>query len=81
MINRLTLPMMSILAVVVLTACSESPPPSPEPTVIALPLPATSTPVPTPSPTPVVPFEDSLSSADLARFQALPVEVQGSSGR
>ena len=32
--------------------------------------------MPTPSPTPVVPFEDSLSSADLARFQALPVEIQ-----
>ena len=32
--------------------------------------------MPTPSPTPVVPFEDSLSSADLARFQALPLEVQ-----
>ena len=76
MIKRLTLPIMSILAVVVLTACSESPPPSPEPTVSHTAT-ATSTPVPTPSPTPVVPFEDSLSSADLARFQALPVEIQG----
>ena len=75
MIKRLTLPIMSILAVVVLTACSESPPPSPEPTVSHTAT-ATSTPVPTPSPTPVVPFEDSLSSADLARFQALPVEIQ-----
>ena len=75
MIKRLTLPIMSILAVVVLTACSESPPPSPEPTFTPSVAP-TSTPVPTPSPTPVVPFEDSLSSADLARFQALPVEVQ-----
>ena len=79
MIKRLTLPIMSILAVVVLTACSESPPPSPEPTAtvkVAHTATATSTPVPTPSPTPVVPFEDSLSSADLARFQALPVEIQ-----
>ena len=75
MIKRLTLPLISTLAVLVLSACSESPPPSPEPTVAPTAT-ATSTPVPTPSPTPVVPFEDSLSSADLARFQALPVEVQ-----
>ena len=75
MIKRLTLPMMSILVVVTLAACSESPPPSPEPTVAPTVAP-TSTPAPTPSPTPVVPFEDSLSSADLARFQALPVEIQ-----
>ena len=80
MITRLTLPMMSILVVVTLAACSESPSPSSEPTAtarVAHTATATSTPVPTPSPTPVVPFEDSLSSADLARFQALPVEVQG----
>ena len=75
MIKRLTLPMMSTLAVLVLAACSESPPPSPAPTVAPTVAP-TSTPAPTPSPTPVVPFEDSLSSADLARFQALPVEIQ-----
>ena len=75
MIIRLTLAMTSILVVAMLAACSESPPPSPEPTVAPTVAP-TSTPVPTPSPTPVVPFEDSLSSADLARFQALPVEVQ-----
>ena len=75
MIKRLTLPLISTLAVLVLSACSESPPPSPEPTFTPSVAP-TSTPVPTPSPTPVVPFEDSLSSADLARFQALPVEVQ-----
>ena len=36
----------------------------------------TLTPVPAASSTPVVPFEDSLSSADLARFEAVPVEVQ-----
>ena len=80
MITRLTLPMMSILVIATLAACSQSPPPSPEPTATVQVVPtatATSTPVPTPSPTPVVPFEDSLSSADLARFQALPVEVQG----
>ena len=77
MIKRLTLPIVSILVVATLAACSESPPPSPEPTVDAFTVAPTSTPVPTPSPTPVVPFEDSLSSADLARFQALPVEVQG----
>ena len=80
MITRLTLPMMSILVIATLAACSESPSPSSEPTATARVAPtatATSTPVPTPSPTPVVPFEDSLSSADLARFQALPVEVQG----
>ena len=75
MIKRLTLPMMSVLAVVALAACSESPPPTPTPTVPPTVAP-TSTPVPTPSPTPVVPFEESLSSADLARFQALPPEVQ-----
>ena len=75
MIIRLTLAMTSILVVAMLAACSESPPPSPEPTVTPTVAP-TSTPVPTPSPTPVVPFEDSLSSADLARFQALPVEIQ-----
>ena len=80
MITRLTLPMISTLAVLVLSACSESPSPSSEPTAtvqVAHTATATSTPVPTPSPTPVVPFEDSLSSADLARFQALPAEVQG----
>ena len=80
MITRLTLPMMSILVIATLAACSESPPPSSEPTATARVAPtatATSTPAPTPSPTPVVPFEDSLSSADLARFQALPAEVQG----
>ena len=79
MITRLTLPMMSVLVIATLAACSESPPPSPEPTATVKVAPtatATSTPVPTPSPTPVVPFEDSLSSADLARFQALPVEIQ-----
>ena len=80
MSTRLTLPMMSILVVAMLAACSESPPPSPEPTVAPTVAP-TSTPVPTPSPTPVVPFEDSLSSADLARFQALPVESPGGAGR
>ena len=73
MITRLTLPMMSVLVIATLAACSESPPPSPEPTFTPSVAP-TST--PTPSPTPVVPFEDSLSSADLARFQALPVEIQ-----
>ena len=76
MVRRLILPLMSALAVVTLAACSESPPPSPVPTAAPTVAP-TSTPVPTPSPTPIVPFEDSLSSADLARFQALPVEVQG----
>ena len=79
MIKRLTLPIMSVLVVVTLAACSESPPPSPEPTATVQVAPTatpTSTPAPTPSPTPVVPFEDSLSSADLARFQALPVEIQ-----
>ena len=79
MITRLPLPMMSIMVVVTLAACSQSPPPSPEPTATVQVAPtatATSTPVPTPSPTPVVPFEDSLSSADLAIFQALPAEVQ-----
>ena len=75
MIKRLTLSMMSILVIAALAACSQSPPPSPEPTVAPTAT-ATSTPAPTPSPTPVVPFEDSLSSADLARFQALPVEIQ-----
>ena len=73
--RRLMLPLMSVLAVVVLAACSESPPPSPTPTVAPTVAP-TSTPVPTPSPTPVVPFDKSLSSADLARFQALPEEIQ-----
>ena len=79
MINRLTLPMMSILVIATLAGCSESPPPSSAPTATVQVVPtatATSTPVPTPSPTPVVPFEDSLSSAGLARFQALPVEIQ-----
>ena len=79
MIIRLTLAMTSILVVAMLAACSESPPPSPEPTATVQVAPtatATSTPAPTPSPTPVVPFEESLSSADLARFQALPPEVQ-----
>ena len=79
MIKRLTLPMMFVLVVATLAGCSESPPPSPAPTAtvqIAPTATATSTPVPTPSPTPVVPFEDSLSSADLASFQALPVEIQ-----
>ena len=76
MITRLTLPMMAILAVVTLAACSESPPPSSEPTATVQVAP-TATATSTPSPTPVVPFEDSLSSADLARFQALPAEVQG----
>ena len=75
MVRRLILPLMFVLAVTTLAACSESPPPSPEPTVAPTVVP-TSTPVPTPSPTPIVPFEDSLSSADHARFQALPVEVQ-----
>ena len=75
MIIRLTLAITSILVVAMLAACSESPPPTPAPTVSHTAT-ATSTPVPTPSPTPVVPFEDSLSSADLARFQALPVEIQ-----
>ena len=75
MTKRLTLSMMSILVIAALAACSQSPPPSPEPTFTPSVAP-TSTPVPTPSPTPVVPFEDSLSSADLARFQALPAEVQ-----
>ena len=75
MIKRLTLPMMFVLVIAMLAACSESPPPSPEPTVAPTVAP-TSTPVPTPSPTPVVPFEDSLSSADLAGFQTLPVEIQ-----
>ena len=76
MIKRLTLPMMFVLVSrYALAACSESPPPSPTPTVPPTVAP-TSTPVPTPSPTPVVPFEESLSSADLASFQALPVEVQ-----
>ena len=75
MIIRLTLPMMFALAVVALAACGESPPPSPAPTVAPTVAP-TSTPVPTPSPTPVVPFEESLSSEDVARFQDLPVEVQ-----
>ena len=80
MITRLTLPMMSILVIATLAGCSESPPPSPEPTATVQVVPtatATSTPSPTPSPTPVVLFKDSLSSADLASFQALPVEVQG----
>ena len=72
MIKRLTLPMMFVLVIAMLAACSESPPPSPAPTVAP-----TATATSTPVPTPVVPFEDSLSSADLARFQALPVEVQG----
>ena len=75
MVRRLILPLMTALAVVTLATCSESPPPSPVPTVAPTVAP-TSTPGPTPSPTPVVPFEDSLSSADLARFQALPVEIQ-----
>ncbi len=75
MVIRLILPLLSVLAVTALAACSESPPPTPAPTVAPTVAP-TSTPAPTPSPTPVVPFEDSLSSADLARFQALPVEIQ-----
>ena len=75
MITRLTLSVTSILVIAALAACSQSPPPSPAPTVAPTAT-ATSTPAPTPSPTPVVPFEDSLSSADLARFQALPVEIQ-----
>ncbi|MCY4530347.1 MAG: hypothetical protein OXD46_15110 [Chloroflexi bacterium] len=75
MIIRLTLPMMFALAFVALAACGESPPPSPAPTVTPT-VAQTSTPVPTPSPTPVVPFEESLSSADVARFQDLPVEIQ-----
>ena len=75
MSTRLTLSMMFVLVIAMLAACSESPPPSPAPTVAPTVAP-TSTPAPTPSPTPVVPFEDSLSSADLARFQALPVEIQ-----
>ena len=75
MVRRLILPLMSALAVVTLAACSESPPSSPAPTVAPTVAP-TSTPVPTPSPTPVVPFEESLSSADLAGYQTLPVEIQ-----
>ena len=75
MIKRLTLQMMPVLVIAMLTACSESPPSSPAPTVAPTVAP-TSTPVPTPSPTPVVPFEESLSSADLAGFQTLPVEIQ-----
>ena len=75
MVRRLILPLMSVLAVAALAACSESPQPSPVPTTAPTVAP-TSTPVPTPSPTPVIPFPESLSSADLARFQALPVEVQ-----
>ena len=75
MVIRFILLMIFALAVLALSACSESPPPSPEPTFTPSVAP-TSTPVPTPSPTPVVPFEDSLSSADLAIFQALPAEVQ-----
>ncbi len=73
--RRVIAPLLSLLAVVALAACGESPPPTPAPTVAPTVAP-TSTPVPTPSPTPVVPFEDSLSSADLTRFQALPPEVQ-----
>ena len=79
MIIRLTLAVTSILVIAALAACSESPPPSPAPTVAPTVAPTSTpvpTPAPTPSPTPVVPFEDSLSSADLAGFQALPVEVQ-----
>ena len=77
MIIRLTLPMMSVLVIAMLAACSESPPPSSEPTATARVAPtATATSTPAPSPTPVVPFEESLSSADLVRFQALPVEIQ-----
>ena len=75
MIIRLTLPLLSVWAVVALAACGESPPPTPAPTVAPTVVP-TSTPVPTPSPTPIVPFKESLSSADVARFQALPPEVQ-----
>ena len=75
MVRRLILALMSALAVLALAACSESPQPSPVPTTAPTVAP-TSTPAPTPSPTPVVPFEESLSSADLARYQALPVEVQ-----
>ena len=71
MVIRFILLMIFALAVLALSACSESPPPSPAPTVAP-----TVAPTSTPSPTPVVPFEDSLSSADLARFQALPLEVQ-----
>ena len=64
-----------------LAACSESPPPSPEPTVAPTVAP-TSTPAPTPSPTPVVPFEESLSSADLGQFPgAARAEVQVSADR
>ena len=73
--RRLILPLMSVLAVAAFAACSESPPPSPALTIAPTVAP-TSTPVPTPSPTPVVPFEESLSSADLAGFQTLPVEIQ-----
>ena len=75
MVIRLTLSMMSIFLIATLAVCSESPPPTPTPTVPPTVAP-TSTPVPTPSPTPVVPFEESLSSADFAGFRALPVEVQ-----
>ncbi len=73
--RRVIAPLLSVLAVAALVACSESPPPTPAPTVAPTVAP-TSTPVPTPSPTPVVPFEESLSSEDVARFQALPPEVQ-----
>ena len=79
MIKRFTLPMMFVLVIAMLAACSESPPPSPAPTATVQVAPtatAISTPAPAPSPTPVVPFEDSLSSADLAGFQTLPVEIQ-----
>ena len=81
MIKRFTLPMMFVLVIAMLAACSESPPPSPAPTATVQVAPtataiSTPTPAPTPSPTPVVPFEDSLSSADLAGFQTLPVEIQ-----
>ena len=75
MVRQLPLALMSVFALAALATCSDSPSPSSEPTATAAAAP-TSTPAPTPSPTPVIPFEESLSSADLARFQTLPVEVQ-----
>lgn len=79
MVRLLILPLMSVLVVVALVACSESPAPSPKPPVAPTVAPTSTpvpTPIPTPSPTPVVPFDQSLSSADLANFQALPLEIQ-----
>ena len=74
MVRRVILQLILVPAVVALAACSESPEPTPvQPTPTVAP---TSTAVPTPSPTPVVPFDQSLSSGDLASFQALPVEIQ-----